>query len=129
MLRVFNQVVAFQELFCKMMLLVSLSCHDIDDRWKQENNNIKNNSFYKENEKTERAAHFCRFLCLHCATKCVVKVDRNDNVIITLISKIVNCFINKRSLQILFLRIVSISLQAPVNRTHQMDFPKFVLFH
>ena len=40
------------------MLLVSLSCHDIDDWWKQENNNIKNKSFYKENEKTERAAHF-----------------------------------------------------------------------
>ena len=35
------------------MLLVSLSCHGIDDRWEQENNNIKNKSFYKENEKTE----------------------------------------------------------------------------
>ena len=35
------------------MLLVSLSCHDIDDRWEQENNNRKNKSFYNENEKTE----------------------------------------------------------------------------
>ena len=43
LLRIFNQIVAFQELLCKIMLLVSLSCHE---------------SFSKENEKTERAAHF-----------------------------------------------------------------------
>ena len=88
---------------------------------------LKKRAFIRKTKRLNVQHTFCRFLCLHCAT-CIVKVDRNDNVIVTLISKIVNCFIKKRSLQILFLRIVSISLQAPGNRTHQMDFPKFVLF-
>ena len=35
--RVFNQIVAYQELFCKIMLLVSSSCNDIDDRNKKLN--------------------------------------------------------------------------------------------
>ena len=67
------------------MLLVSLSCHDIDDRWKQENNNIKNKSFYKENEKTERTAHFLQIslssLCnLYCQSWSQWQCDRNFNL-------------------------------------------------
>jgi len=83
------------------MLLVSLSCHDIDDRRKQENNNIKNKSFIRKTKRLNAQHTFCRFLCLHCAT-CIVKVDRHDNVIVTLISKIVNCLINSNRYKFYF---------------------------